>query len=303
MDFQQEYIPHDYLELHISAARDTEGNPEYKLDPNYLHIWPRHSFMLIALPNKDKSFTCTLFAPSNMLARLSDGPTAAAWFHSNFPDIPALIGEKRLVADFISNPRGSLVSLKAKPYHYKDCVVVVGDAAHSMVPFYGQGLNCALEDIRILDAIMQLRSVDPCKGVKALDVDLANALREYTEFRHKDLVAISELAMQNYVEMRHSITTISYLLRKWIDDLLSKFTPHQLTAEMRSSLQNGGLFPASWASGWLPLYTMVTFRADMAYSSVMAQHYWQITVLKVVRRMAFVVAVGLGANYLWRSKR
>jgi kynurenine 3-monooxygenase len=132
MDFQQEYIPHDYLELHISAAHDAEGKPEYKLDPDYLHIWPRHSFMLIALPNQvchphiclhsyffiiisqDKSFTCTLFAPTDMLARLSDGASASTWFHSNFPDIVALIGEDKLIADFISNPRGSLVSIKVQ---------------------------------------------------------------------------------------------------------------------------------------------------------------------------------------------
>jgi len=303
MDFQQEYIPHDYLELHISAGQDSDGNPEFMLDPNFLHIWPRHSFMLIALPNQDKSFTCTLFAPSDMLARLSDSTSAAAWFRCNFPDIIPLIGENKLISDFTSNPRGSLISTKARPYHYKDRAVVVGDAAHSMVPFYGQGLNCGLEDIRILDAIMQLRSVDPDGARRHVDIDLENALREYTESRHKDLVAIGELAMQNYVEMRHSVTTVSYLMQKWIDELLSRFTPHAPTTEMMSSVLNGGLFPASWAMGWLPLYTMVTFRSDMAYSTVLKQHRVQRSLFRGLQYAVFGIAVGLGSYRLWRARK
>ena len=86
---------------------------------------------------------------------------------------------------------------QANPYHYKGRVVILGDAAHSMVPFYGQGLNCGFEDVRVLDAIMQLRSVNPVDGKKSLDVDLENALNEYTKYRHRDLVAICDLAMQN----------------------------------------------------------------------------------------------------------
>lgn len=113
MDFQQTYIPHDYLELKMPPAIDDLGLPKYPIDPNYLHIWPRHSFMLIALPNKhDKSFTCTLFAPTDILAGLDSETTVVPWFETHFPDALALIGAEAIKSDFARNPISPLISTK-----------------------------------------------------------------------------------------------------------------------------------------------------------------------------------------------
>lgn len=151
---------------------------------------------------QDRSFTCTLFAPTADLNRVRTPAEIVAWFRRHFPDALALMGEETVVRDVQRNPRSSLISIKANPYHYKDRAVIIGDAAHSMVPFYGQGLNCGLEDVRILQTILSTRGIDghqPSKRLGDADVDgrLQAALEEYSTTRHGDLVAICELAMSN----------------------------------------------------------------------------------------------------------
>nr|AGK29872.1 FAD-binding protein [Volvariella volvacea] len=205
MNYQQEYIRDVYIELRMPAGRDSEGKATFLLDPNHLHIWPRHSFMLIALPNKDKTFTCTLFAPSSELDRLNSADAIVSWFRETFPDALNVIGEKNLVDDFMRNPRSPLMVTKAMPYHYKDRAILLGDAAHSMVPFYGQGLNCGLEDVRVLYALflqegIEATSPTPRDGVdpaNVVDERLARALAYYSDNRYEDLLAIQNLAMNN----------------------------------------------------------------------------------------------------------
>ncbi|KDQ60731.1 hypothetical protein JAAARDRAFT_31708 [Jaapia argillacea MUCL 33604] len=279
MDYQQVYIPHEYVELKMPAGRDPGGNPTFLLDPNHLHIWPRHSFMLIALPNKDKTFTCTLFAPTSELDQLSDNERFKNWFRANFPDALELIGEQRLLDDFARNPRSPLISIKAKPYHYRDRAVLLGDAAHSMVPFYGQGLNCGLEDVRVLDALLRQEGVNPLAQPPkptstrpqqdVSDDRLANALQKYSESRYEDLVAISDLAMDNYAEMRHAVTTPAYILRKAVDNFLYFVTARKPPTSFDTILSQASVpFPAGNISRqWLPLYTMVTFRPDIGYAT------------------------------------
>ncbi|CAL1704375.1 unnamed protein product [Somion occarium] len=272
MNYHQDYIPHDYLELRMPAGPPEKegGEPTFLLDPNHLHIWPRHSFMLIALPNQDKTFTCTLFAPAAEFDLLTSPETIIKWFGTNFPDALPLIGEKALLKDFERNPRSPLISIKATPYHYNDRVILLGDAAHSMVPFYGQGLNCGLEDVRVLDQLLHSQKVDPNfhPSEGALDNRLAQALQQYTESRHEDLITISDLAMDNFTEMRHSVTTPAYLFRKALDNILYFFTSQQVTPDsfMPESIHDP--FPTHSPSGWLPLYTMVTFRPDISYATV-----------------------------------
>ncbi|EPQ58754.1 hypothetical protein GLOTRDRAFT_104124 [Gloeophyllum trabeum ATCC 11539] len=284
MDYQQEYIPHEYIELKMPAGQDDSGKPTFLLEPNHLHIWPRHSFMLIALPNKDRTFTCTLFAPTTELDRLRDKPAILEWFNEYFPDAVKLIGQGTLLADFQRNPRSPLMSIKAKPYHYKDRVVILGDAAHSMVPFYGQGLNCGLEDVRVLDLLMRGEAVDPNlrenhradaaiqgapeEKTRRIDEALARALQRYSDTRHEDLLAICQLAMDNYVEMRHSVTTPTYLFRKALDNILYLATARKPPAAWDEILSDpASPFPAGEVrSEWLPLYTMVTFRPDISYA-------------------------------------
>ena len=142
-NFSQEYIPHAYMELCLPAAATDDssassGHHGYQMPPNYLHIWPRGQFMMIGLPNQDRSFTITLFMPTAQFAALSDPAVLLAFFEENFRDAIPLIGQERLVADYFGNRALPLVSVKCFPYHVGATSVILGDAAHAMVPFYGQ---------------------------------------------------------------------------------------------------------------------------------------------------------------------
>ncbi|KAI0724076.1 FAD/NAD-P-binding domain-containing protein [Fomitopsis betulina] len=305
MDYQQEYIPHDYLELKMLPGPPAAqgGEPTFLLDPNHLHIWPRHTFMLIALPNKDKTFTCTLFAPTAEFDRLDTPQTIIQFFKTHFPDALPLIGEDALLEDFKRNPRSSLMSIKAQPYHYKDRVVIIGDAAHAMVPFYGQGLNCGLEDVRVLDIILRTEGADPTAEVKGDDKRLFAALARYSESRHADLLAISELAMNNYVEMRHSVVTPAYLIRHALDNILYSLTAKAVTLNALIPLLRRETFSSKSPAGWLPLYTMVTFRPDISYSAAKRKVTRQQRILGCAGWATAVTGVslaGIAAVSFWR---
>jgi len=164
-----------------------------------------------------------------------------------------------------------------------------------MVPFFGQGLNCGLEDVRIFNVLMRLNSVDPSTELPAgvIDDRLCTALQTYSKSRHQDLLAICDLAMENYIEMRHSVTTPVYLLHKVIDNTLSKLTPHKPNEKIRTSLSSS-LFPSPWAGGWLPLYAMVTFRPDLSYATAKKQAAWQINILRGVSLTIALAAISTG---------
>ncbi|KAJ1020618.1 hypothetical protein NDA16_004011 [Ustilago loliicola] len=251
MHYTHNYIDTGYVELSIpprtslsSGSRTrgsggTDGKPHghdaFHLDPNHLHIWPRHSFMLIALPNLDGSFTCTLFAPFKMFAsELSTREGILAFFEEHFPDALPLIGEDKLVECLTTRRASALGSVQCDPYHYKDRAILIGDAAHAMLPFYGQGLNCGFEDVRVLFDIIDSND------------HLEQALESYTKQRHPDLVSILQLAEQNYREMAHSVVSWPYLLRKKLDGLLMALLP---------------------SSMWSSLYAMTTF-SNLPYSQV-----------------------------------
>jgi len=297
MNFEQTYIPHEYLELKMPAGPPLSpgGDPTFLLDPNHLHIWPRHSFMLIALPNQDKTFTCTLFAPTSEFEKLSSPETITQWFKTHFPDALGHIGEGALLHDFKNNPRSSLISIKAKPYHYKDRAVILGDAAHSMVPFFGQGLNCGLEDVRVLFSLFLSNNVNaleiPPEG--AADENLVKALNAYTETRHEDLITISDLAMDNYTEMRHSVTTPAYLFRKTLDNILASLLSPPTEPYAKADAPEP--FPTSWPSGWLPLYTMVTFRPDISYATAKRKALRQGEILSYAGWVTAVATLGATA--------
>ncbi|KAI0647166.1 FAD/NAD-P-binding domain-containing protein [Trametes meyenii] len=295
MDYQQWYIPHDYIELRMPAGPPQEpgGDPTFLLDPHHLHIWPRHTFMLIALPNKDATFTCTLFAPTADFDRLDTDGKIIEWFKDNFPDALPLIGERALLDDFHRNPRSALMSIKARPYHYRDRAVILGDAAHAMVPFYGQGLNCGLEDVRVLDVLLREARVVAAAQVPegGEDQRLASALARYSDTRHEDLVAICDLAMANYVEMRHSVTTLAYRFRKALDNILYSLNRKHVTAAEVTPVLSDNTF-VNAPSGWLPLYTMVTFRPDISYLTVRRKFQRQTDILGLAGWLSAGVAVG-----------
>ncbi|XP_078728169.1 kynurenine 3-monooxygenase isoform X2 [Lampetra fluviatilis] len=221
-DFSQTYIPHGYLELTIPPT----AAGQFAMEKNYLHIWPRNTFMMIALPNNDHSFTCTLFMPFEEFECITEPEHVLDFFSRYFPDAIPLIGVAELKRDFFLLPAQALVSVKCSPYHVGTRVVIMGDAAHAMVPFYGQGMNAGFEDCLVFDELME-----------EFNCDLGRVLPEFSRLRAPDDQAIVDLAMYNYIEMRAHVNSRWFLFRKRVDNLLYLLMP--------------GTF--------VPLYTMVTF--------------------------------------------
>lgn len=267
-NYSQEYIPSSYLELCIPPTEDGE----FAMPPNYLHIWPRGTFMLIALPNQDRSFTVTLFMPYQKFDELTDASSLLAFFSTHFADSIPLIGKDRLVADFLANPAPSLVSVKCSPYNWSDKCMILGDAAHAMVPFYGQGMNCGMEDVCVLDEQLAL-----------YPLDRKQAFDEYSKLRNPDAEAICDLAMYNYVEMRDLVAQPGFLIRKKLDGLLHRMMP----------------------SFWVPLYTSVTF-TRMRYHQCIENKKWQDQVLgKIIfwAKWGSLGAIGAASATLFVSRR
>ena len=201
--------------------------------------------MFIAIPSLDKSFTCTLFAPSGHFESLTAHPNKELepFFEKYFPGVcPELIAPTGLQNQFKENPHLPLISIKCTPYHYGSSVVILGDAAHAMVPFYGQGMNAGLEDVRVLFDVLDSHEV---YNTSTANIDQRTAAREsalanYTKLRTPDAFAINDLALQNYEEMRSSVTSHSYKLRKYIEEKLSVYVPRSgfSTQYTRVSFEN-----------------------------------------------------------------
>lgn len=222
------------------------------MDKNALHIWPRHDFMLIALPNLDGSFTVTLFLAwegEYSFANLTDEHAVVDFFHEHFPDALGLM--PTLVEDFFSNPAGNLVTVKCSPYHHADQVLLVGDAAHAVVPFYGQGMNASFEDCTILDDLMEAHAhLKKAQNWGRLAAD-------FSEIRKQDADAIADLAVYNFLEMRSKVADPMFLFKKKVDRQLAQTFPKK----------------------WMPLYSMVTF-SNMPYSQAKARAEEQDRMLK-----------------------
>jgi len=210
-DYSQTYLDHGYKELEIPANADGT----HQLDINCLHIWPRGEFMMIALPNVDGSFTCTLFIPFEgkySLAGLKTPEAVRAFFHEHFSDAVPMMPE--LVEDFFANPDASLVMTKCYPWHYKDSICLMGDAAHAIVPFYGQGMNAGFEDCTYLNMLLD-----------EFNDDFEKVMPEYTRLRKPAGDAILQLALNNYIEMRDKTADKDFLLQKKIEGRFSAKHP------------------------------------------------------------------------------
>lgn len=253
LNYQQEYIEHGYKELTMPPT----ASGGFAMPENYLHIWPRHEFMMIALPNQDHSFTVTLFMPFNIFESIETEEDLLAFFMKHFPDSIDKIGTGLLVRDFFSNPTGSLVSVKCKPHYLDSCTLVLGDAAHAVVPFYGQGMNAGFEDCLVYDAYMNR------------DGDLHTAAQHYSAARWKDAHAIADLSMYNYIEMRSHVNSRMFLIRKHLDNVLHRLLPCQ----------------------FCPLYTMVAF-TRIPYHRVVEWNRWQ---KRVLDRILLVLGTGATA--------
>lgn len=230
LEISQSFIEHGYLELRI----DPSENGSFKMEPNYLHIWPRGQYMMIALPNKDSSFTCTLFMPYEILKKIQNPEEALSFFELQFPDSIQVIGSERIEKTLSTTRPSSLISIKCKPYYFTDKVALMGDAAHAMVPFYGQGMNCGFEDCLVLDELLD-EHISSAADVNRESI--GRVLEEYSRRRCPNGHSMCDLAMYNYVEMRDLVNSWSFIIRKHLDNVLYR------------------LFP----SKWIPLYTMVTF--------------------------------------------
>ena len=228
-NYSQQYLEHGYKELEIPAGKDGE----FVLEPNALHIWPRESFMMIALPNPDKTFTCTLFFPFEgdpSFESISAPNAILMFFREVFPD--AVKHMPALVEDYMSNPASSLVTIRCFPW-IRNNTFLIGDAAHGIVPFYGQGMNAGFEDCRILNELLDQHHDD-----------WTTALNEFQKCRKEDSDAIAQLAFDNFIEMRDLVADPQFLLRKKIEAKLHELYPQK----------------------WIPLYSMVTFNENIRYS-------------------------------------
>lgn len=232
-NYSQLFIEHGYKELAILPTE--EG--KHRLETNALHIWPRGRFMLIALPNLDGSFTVTLFLPFegiNSFRDLDTDEKINTFFTETFPDALELMPD--LLKHWHDNPTGSLVTIRCFPW-VKNKVLLIGDASHAVVPFYGQGMNSGFEDCRILNDMME-----------KYEDNWDNILPEFQLQRKPDADAISELALENFVEMRDHVADEKFLLRKKIEAKLHEEYPRK----------------------WIPQYSMVTFHDDIRYSDAKA---------------------------------
>lgn len=212
--YSQYYIDYGYKELHIPAG----ANGEFLLDKNSLHIWPRGEFMLIALPNMDGSFTCTLFLPfEGELAfdDLNNETQVRAYFDKYFPDAVKLM--PNLIEDFFRNPTSALVTVRCFPWHHQS-TVLMGDAAHAVVPFFGQGMNCGFEDVRILDELMDKYSTQQ---------ELFNA---YSQVRKANGDAIAQMALDNFIEMRDKVGIPEFREMKHIEHEIMESDSYNYTS-------------------------------------------------------------------------
>jgi kynurenine 3-monooxygenase len=248
--YQQYYIDFGYKELTIPAG----PNGTFLLDKNALHIWPRGNYMLIALPNTDGSFTCTLFFPFEGNPSFSSLKTPAdvrSFFDATFTDASKLM--PTLEDDFFTNATSSLVTVKCYPWIRGDRFALIGDAAHAIVPFFGQGMNCGFEDCTVLAGL-----------IDQYNHDWQKILPEYQRLRKPDGDAIADLALNNFIEMRDKVADPAFLFQKKIEATFSQLHPDQ----------------------WTPAYAQVTFSPHIRYSEALVNGNRQERVMQRVMQKA-----------------
>jgi kynurenine 3-monooxygenase len=244
--YSQFFIDFGYKELNIPAGE----NGVFMLEKNALHIWPRGNYMMIALPNMDGSFTCTLFFPfdgETSFTSLNTKEKVRTFFEKTFTDAVPLM--PALTEDFFINPTSSLVTVKCHPWIRNDQFALIGDAAHAIVPFFGQGMNCGFEDCSVLNSLIEKHN-DNWSAI----------LPEYQSLRKPDGDAIADLALNNFIEMRDKVADPVFLLQKKIEAAFSKKYPDK----------------------WIPLYSQVTFSPHIRYSEALVNGQRQETIMQEI---------------------
>ncbi len=228
-DFSQKWLAHGYKELHVPPG----AGGEFQMEPNALHIWARRSFMMIALPNADRSFTCTLFLAhegENSFAELDDEAALMRFFETTFPDAIPLM--PTLVDDFFQNPTGNLGTVKCFPWNIGGRALLLGDSAHAVVPFYGQGMNASFEDCRIFNQMIERHETDWDKIFPLFAAD-----------RKPNTDAIAAMAEENFYEMRDAVADPVFQRKRELETRLEQTFPDYFSK-----------------------YSMVTFREDLPYA-------------------------------------
>lgn len=256
--YDESYLAHGYKELSIPPG----PNASWQMEKNALHIWPRKSFMMIALPNPDGSFTCTLFwefeGPRSFATTKTDDDVRR-FFEEEFSDAVPMMPD--LLEDFKNNPTGSLVTIRCAPWSYRDKIALVGDAAHAVVPFYGQGMNAAFEDCVVLDECLT-----------QFPQDRHRAFAEYFRRRKENADALADLAIDNFIEMRDKTASRTFRAKKKLDHFLEAALP--------------GIY--------LPLYTMVSFtRIPYAEAARRAKHQDRIVYATLIITAVVIFALSI----------
>jgi kynurenine 3-monooxygenase len=240
-DFSQKFLEHGYKELHIPSRNDypnaiaagSDNSDNFLMEKNALHIWARRSFMMIALPNFDGSFTCTLFlahAGENSFEQIKDEKSLLEFFRANFADAIPLM--PTLKEDFFANPIGNLGTVKCFPWNVGGKSLLLGDSAHAVVPFYGQGMNASFEDCRVLNHLIEKHGTD-----------WETIYDEYGSLRKENTDAIADMAEENFYEMRDAVADPVFVRKRELETRLEQTFPDYFSK-----------------------YSMVTFREDLPYS-------------------------------------
>ena len=216
-NYEQNFLEHGYKELRIAPSE----TGEHVIEKEALHIWPRKNFMLIALPNLDGSFTATLFLlrkGKNSFEELTSSSSIQDFFDTYFPDVVDKISN--LISDFKLNPVGLLGTVRFEPWYYKNSILLIGDASHAIVPFYGQGMNASFEDCRIFNELFS-----------QLGENWGELFRKFSENRKVDTDAIADLALDNFIEMRDKVANKKFLFLKKIENRLYELYPEEMVSK------------------------------------------------------------------------